>query len=407
PLDPPPPDFQSPPPSGPAAPGDDEVDADVDAADVEDGPSQQRAVSEFSPHLDPYGRWIDDPFYGRVWVPSQAIVGVGFRPYVSAGHWELTAADEWFWVSDYPFGWVTFHYGRWAWLSGGGWGWVPGYVWAPAWVEFRVGSGDYLGWGPAPPYAVWRSGVFISLGVHRPVPYIYCPTSYVFAPALQRHIIYDRHRARRLAVQTHHYRPAHVAGSVRVRSLPPREARIPARHVPARRVIAEPRGSYSATDYRRRRVDTGAYGSRYLSAAPAPRYQAEPRSSQRGTDPRGTDRRYEIRRPSVAPRRAPGAPRASERAWRSRSGQGRQEVSGYQRRVAPPARNAAPRYYRAAPVAPARQRVAPSVAQPERRGDGRRSGGGGRAAAPAPQRSRSAPPAPQRSRPSDDRGRSR
>ena len=132
-YDPPPPDFQSAPaapsPTGPEVIAEDEPDAE---ADVEDADSQRRAVSEFAPHLEPYGYWVDDAYYGRVWVPSRGAVGGDFRPYVSGGHWELTADDQWLWASDYPFGWVTFHYGRWAWLSGGvGWGWVPGYVYSP------------------------------------------------------------------------------------------------------------------------------------------------------------------------------------------------------------------------------------------------------------------------------------
>jgi hypothetical protein len=194
---------------------------------------------------------------------------------VSGGHWELTADDEWLWVSDYPFGWVTFHYGRWAWLSGGvGWGWVPGYVYSPAWVDFRIGSSGYIGWGPAPPYSVWRSGVFVSLGWRRPVPYIFCPTTYVFSATLPRYVVYDRYRVRSIAAQTYRYRPRHVAGSVgsravRVRSPSLREARIPSRYVPARRVIAQPRGGYVAARYRsdyRGRYDVRVRESRRLDA---------------------------------------------------------------------------------------------------------------------------------------------
>lgn len=266
-YDPPPPDFRSEPagpsPAAPEAFADDEPAADED---VEDAESHQRALREFSPKLEPYGYWVDDPYYGRVWVPSRSVVGPEFRPYVSGGHWELTADDEWLWVSDYPFGGVTFHYGRWAWLSGGvGWGWVPGYVYSPAWVDFRIGSSGYVGWGPAPPYSVWRGGLYVSLGLRRPVPYIFCPTTYVFSSTLPRYIVHDRYRVRSIAAQTYRYRPRYVAGSYRVRSPSPREARIPSRYVPSRRVIAQPRGGYVASEYRGRR-DNQVSRSRDLSS---------------------------------------------------------------------------------------------------------------------------------------------
>jgi hypothetical protein len=256
-YDPPPPDFRAEPPR----PSDDQSPAavmeDSEASDdeYEDGDSQRRAVGEFAPHLSPYGYWVDDSVYGRVWVPNRTVVGSNFRPYVSGGHWELTADDDWLWVSDYPFGWVTFHYGRWAWLSAGlGWGWVPGYVYSPAWVDFRIGSSGYVGWGPVPPYSVWRGGVFVSLGARRPIPYIFCATSYVFSPGLPRYVVYDRYRARSIAAQTYRYRSRYVGGSqVRVRGPSPREARIPNRYVPTRRVIAQPRGAYVASEYRGRR----------------------------------------------------------------------------------------------------------------------------------------------------------
>jgi hypothetical protein len=242
-YDPPPPDFSSDPPIVRDESGADEAGSSYDEEDIEDPASQQQAVTEFSPRLAPYGYWVEDPYYGRVWVPNRSVVGPDFRPYVTAGHWELTPEDEWLWASDYPFGGITFHYGRWAWLSGGSWGWVPGYVYAPAWVDFRIGASGYVGWGPAPPYSVWRGGVFVGVGLYRPVPYIFCPTSYVFSASLPRYVVYDRHRVRSIAAQTHRYRPRYVAGSsVRVRGPSVREARIPSRYVPARRVIAEPSG---------------------------------------------------------------------------------------------------------------------------------------------------------------------
>lgn len=317
PLDPPPPDFRSE-PAPPSAPGPETIREEESAADevLDDAASHERAVREFSPHLAPYGHWVDDPYYGRVWVPSRGVVGARFRPYVSGGRWELTADDEWLWVSDYPFGWVTFHYGRWAWLSGGvGWGWVPGYVYSPAWVDFRIGSSGYVGWGPAPPYSVWRSGVFVSLGVRRPVPYIFCPTSYVFSRSLPRYIVSDRHRVRSIAASTHRYRPRYVRGAYRVRSPSVREARIPSRYVPTRRVIAEPRGSSAGSQYReRRRSESRRYSSpTRLSSPREARYRTTPIHRDRSINVRSRSR--PARAVNVAPsqrvRRSSGAAAAS------------------------------------------------------------------------------------------------
>jgi hypothetical protein len=319
-YDPPPPDFRSEPaapsPTGPEAIVEEEPDEE---ADVEDADSHQRAVSEFTPHLAPYGYWVDDPHYGRVWVPSRGVVGSEFRPYVSGGHWELTADDQWLWVSDYPFGWVTFHYGRWAWLSGGvGWGWVPGSVYSPAWVDFRVGSSGYVGWGPAPPYSVWRGGLFVSLGWRRPVPYIFCPTTYVFSSTLPRYVVYDRYRVRSIAAQTYRYRPRYVAGSVRVRSPSPREARIPSRYVPTRRVIAQPRGGYVASEYRGRRDDSRRYDSRRLDSGGRD-YRSR---DSRGRDSQGRDYAPSRRRASPDESRHRSVP--SERS-RDRASDGRRD----------------------------------------------------------------------------------
>jgi hypothetical protein len=312
-YDPPPPDFRSEPaapsPTGPEAIAEEEP---ADDADVEDADSQRRAVSEFSPHLAPYGYWVDDPYYGRVWVPSRGVVGSEFRPYVSGGHWELTADDEWLWASDYPFGWVTFHYGRWAWLSGGvGWGWVPGHVYSPAWVDFRVGSSGYVGWGPAPPYSVWRGGLFVSLGWRRPVPYIFCPTTYVFSSSLPRYVVYDRYRVRSIAAQTYRYRPRHVAGAVRVRGPSPREARIPNRYVPSRRVIAQPRGGYVASEYRGRGNDTRRYESRRLDSGGNDYRSRDSRRDSRGRDYARSQR---LRSPDESRHRSVPRERTRERA---------------------------------------------------------------------------------------------
>jgi len=119
--------------------------------DYDDGYDPQ-AYTEFQDDLAPYGNWIDDGTYGRVWQPEGSLVGAEFTPYYSGGHWALTEFG-WTWVSDWSWGWAPFHYGRWIVVSGYGWCWVPGTIWGPAWVAWRAGDG-YVGWAALPPRGV-------------------------------------------------------------------------------------------------------------------------------------------------------------------------------------------------------------------------------------------------------------
>jgi hypothetical protein len=110
----------------------------------------------FYDELDPYGRWVDYPDQGYVWVPD---AGPDFYPYSTNGHWVWSDDYQWMWVSDYDWGWAPFHYGRWLHDPYYGWIWVPGYEWSPAWVAWRDG-GDYYGWAPL------RPGFNISIGIN-------------------------------------------------------------------------------------------------------------------------------------------------------------------------------------------------------------------------------------------------
>ncbi|WP_437601898.1 DUF6600 domain-containing protein [Sorangium sp. So ce590] len=163
---------------------------------------------EFQEPLAPYGTWLDDPSYGRVWVPSAVVVGPDFAPYQTAGRWELTDDGEWMWVSDYAWGHIPFHYGRWVWISAHGWSWIPGRVYAPAWVVWRVGDYGYVGWAPMPPTYYWSSGVALSLWTVPPAAYVFCPTTHVFHHHVHRHVVRDREIVRRIAAHSHTYRPA-------------------------------------------------------------------------------------------------------------------------------------------------------------------------------------------------------
>ncbi len=113
----------------------------------------------FYDELDPYGDWFYVEDYGYCWQP--AVNDYSWRPY-NDGDWIYTDAG-WAWNSDEQWGWATYHYGRWTNLRGRGWAWVPGYEWAPAWVSWRSG-GDYIGWAPLPPEAIYRPNVGISIG---------------------------------------------------------------------------------------------------------------------------------------------------------------------------------------------------------------------------------------------------
>jgi hypothetical protein len=157
----------APPPAAPAPPTNYYAAEDADPS----------AVATFQPVLSPYGVWYNDPYYGTVWAPDQAVVGAGFSPYLTNGHWSYTTAG-YHWVSDYSWGWATFHYGRWVWVDGRGWVWIPGARYAPAWVEWRYGNG-YMGWGPAYPRYCWRGGTVVWIEA-RPVPYVFAPSHAFF-----------------------------------------------------------------------------------------------------------------------------------------------------------------------------------------------------------------------------------
>jgi len=154
--------------------------------------SDPSALTDFREALAPYGAWVDDPTYGTLWVPSRAVVGASFAPYLTAGRWGLSNAEEHLWLSDHDetFGWVTFRYGRWLWAERHGWAWVPGRTYGPAWVEWRAGPpGDpVVGWGPTPPAFFWKQGQAVWAS-ERPTPLVFCAASDLFRPSIERHIL--------------------------------------------------------------------------------------------------------------------------------------------------------------------------------------------------------------------------
>jgi hypothetical protein len=227
--------------------------ASAPQSEVED--TDPSALTTFRPALDPYGAWVNDPTYGTVWVPNRDVVGADFAPYVSRGRWALTADNDWIWQSDYPFGWAVFHYGRWVWIGGSGWAWIPGRTYANAWVVWRVPTADYayVGWAPMPPTWGWRYGYAFSLWYSPPLPYVFCPSVYVFDRHVHYHIVRDRHLVHQIASHSHVYptpyrapahptartaaspnvRPARIAPSETPRGPAMSAARVPSSAVPA------------------------------------------------------------------------------------------------------------------------------------------------------------------------------
>lgn len=110
----------------------------------------------FYQELKPYGSWILTEEGQWCWQPTVAVTTREWRPYWDRGHW-VYSENGWYWSSDYSWGWAPFHYGRWRLHPHHGWIWQPDRVWGPAWVTWREG-GDYCGWAPLPPGAVYDVG---------------------------------------------------------------------------------------------------------------------------------------------------------------------------------------------------------------------------------------------------------
>jgi hypothetical protein len=185
--------FAAPPARAQSA-GDQDVVVDVPSGD-EYADTDPSALSDFSPALDPYGTWVQDPTYGMVWVPNGDQAGATFQPYDTAGSWKYVDGD-YVWVSDFAWGWVCFHYGRWA-LSAGRWEWIPGRRYAGAWVNWSLSSvssaGDsadgYIGWAPMAPTWFWTGGTAITLSVITPQPWTFSSYRDFLGPNVSSHVV--------------------------------------------------------------------------------------------------------------------------------------------------------------------------------------------------------------------------
>jgi hypothetical protein len=207
-----------------------------------------RALIDFREPLAAYGVWVDDPTYGTVWVPNKVMVGTGFEPYQTGGHWALTAGGEWLWVSTYAWGHIPFHYGRWTVTPGRGWVWIPGRRYAPAWVVWRVGDPDHVGWAPAPPTFLWRAGRAARLAAVPSVTYVFAPSKYVFREDLHARVIHDPVVVTRVMARSHDFRPAAAKPRALVRVSPSLTvARVPAYAAPRVRTEEDARATALAT----------------------------------------------------------------------------------------------------------------------------------------------------------------
>ncbi len=157
------------------------------APDGDDADTDPSALNTFNGALAGHGTWVDDPDYGRIWIPNTDEVGEGFAPYQTAGHWALDDQSEWLWVSDaIRWGYVPFHYGRWLWVPARGLELDPG-------SRLRTGVGlvarrarglpTSAGRRGSPGYYWWRGR---AVGFwRRPVAaYCFAPTGRIFAPNL-------------------------------------------------------------------------------------------------------------------------------------------------------------------------------------------------------------------------------
>jgi hypothetical protein len=148
----------------------------------------------FYSSLDGYGEWIplSHGLYG--WRPLHVMTG--WRPY-TFGRWVWTD-DGWYWASDEPWAWAVYHYGRWHYDDDYGWIWIPGDDWAPAWVEWRFG-GDYIGWAPLSPYAVFtvNVGIRYEYGWETPNHYwCFADARYITSPHIDRYVYRTPHNWR-------------------------------------------------------------------------------------------------------------------------------------------------------------------------------------------------------------------
>jgi hypothetical protein len=110
-------------------------------------PAAEPVQNEVRAVLTQYGRFVQHPRYGEVWVPT--VTPPGWHPYPPC-QWVFTEKFGWYFDDKTPWGQIVHHYGRWAHDAQTGWIWVPGAEFSPGWVVWRT-SPKWVGWAPTPP----------------------------------------------------------------------------------------------------------------------------------------------------------------------------------------------------------------------------------------------------------------
>lgn len=119
------------------------------AVAVEQPQQLSQRAQEFKQVLAQFGSFQAHARYGEVWVPSNAVVPQGWKPYAPC-NWIYTKQLGWYYDDRSEWGRIVHHYGRWAHDTSLGWVWVLGEEFSPGWVVWRT-STDWTGWAPTPP----------------------------------------------------------------------------------------------------------------------------------------------------------------------------------------------------------------------------------------------------------------
>ncbi len=112
-----------------------------------------------------------------------------YRPY-SNGQW-VNTDDGWYFRAATPVEEIVSHYGRWVNSPTAGWMWVPGRVWSPAWVDWRQND-TYVSWAPLPPSVYLTNGT-MSQPVIDNYNYTVVNRNYFLEPAVYKYrdVYYD------------------------------------------------------------------------------------------------------------------------------------------------------------------------------------------------------------------------
>jgi len=289
------------------------------SADARGGFGGGITFGAFYSSLGPFGEWITVDAGVYAWRPMN--VAQDWRPYWD-GRWMWTD-DGWYWDSDEPWAWATYHYGRWYFDDYYGWIWIPGYDWAPAWVEWRYG-GDYVGWAPLGPYAVFDIHFGIIYSRHWVTPYHYW--SFVDCRHITYHHVHEY--IYRTEYNTRFIGRTRTAGSVwyndgRIRSRGPETGYIERRgniRIPRTEVVEVERNDQMQSVRRGERDRIGVYRPRVERENDNARIERPDNIRDRERMPSLDTRQMDVRRSDVARESGRDISRMPSRPVEPRSG---------------------------------------------------------------------------------------